>query len=121
MINGGYYLQALKNSKSERIIFYHTMVSVNESYYPILTANQNPTPVTLQKGFLRHKFTPILEKRKIHQPFMINRPLQIAEFLIEKCQFPNIEEIFENSIEDNRIIEKILAIVKKLVGKRSLL
>ena len=37
---------------------------------------------------------------------MINRPLQVAEFLIENCQFHDVEEIFEISIEDKRIIEK---------------
>ena len=82
------------------------MFSVNESYFTILTANQNPTPVTLQKGVLGHTFTPIWEKGKRNQLFMIIKPLQVAEFLIENCQFLGVEEIFEVSIEDKRIIEE---------------
>ena len=82
------------------------MVSVNESYFPILTANQNPTPVTLQKGLLGHTFTPILEEGKRNQLFLINKPLQVAEFLNENCHFLDVEEIFEISIEDKRIIER---------------
>ena len=61
------------------------MVSVNESYFPILTANQNLTPVTLQKELLGKTFTPVLEKRKRNQLFMFNKPLQAAEFLFEIC------------------------------------
>ena len=38
---------------------------------------------------------------------MINKPLQVAEFLNENCHFLDVEEIFENSIEDKRIIERI--------------
>ena len=41
--------KALKTAKKKGLIFYHTMICVNEGYLPILTANQNPTPVTLQK------------------------------------------------------------------------
>ena len=41
----------LKTAKVKGLIYYHTMVSVNESYFPILTANQNPTPVKLQKNY----------------------------------------------------------------------
>ena len=37
---------------------------------------------------------------------MINKPLQVADFLIENCQFVDVEEIFEISLEDKRIIEK---------------
>ena len=37
---------------------------------------------------------------------MINKRLQVAEFLIESCQFLDAEEIFEISVEDKRIIEK---------------
>ena len=53
-----------KNAKKKEIFYYLTMVSVNESYLPILTAKQNPTPVTLQKGLLGHTLTPILEGGK---------------------------------------------------------
>ena len=37
---------------------------------------------------------------------MIERPLQVAEFLNENCHFLDLEEIFEISIEDKRIIER---------------
>ena len=37
---------------------------------------------------------------------MNNKPLQIAEFLFENCQFLDAEEIFEISTEDKRIIKK---------------
>ena len=82
------------------------MVSVHESYFPTPTANQNPTPVTLQKGLLGHTFTPILETGKRNKLFLINKPLQVAEFLHENCHFLDVEEIFESSIKDKRIIEK---------------
>ena len=82
------------------------MVSVNESYFPIPTANQNGTPVTLQKGLLGHTFTPILEERKRNQFFLINKSLQVAEILNENCHFLDVEEIFKTSIEDKRIIER---------------
>ena len=95
-----------KTAKVKRLIYYHTMVSVNESYFPSLTANQNPTPVTLQKGLLGHTFTPILGKGKGNQLFLINKPLQVAEFFNENCHFLDVEEIFEISIEDKRIIER---------------
>ena len=62
----------LKTAKVKRLLYYHTMVGVNKSYYPILTANQNPTPVTLQKGLQGHTFTPVLENGKRNQLFMIN-------------------------------------------------
>ena len=97
----------LKTAKVKGLIYYRTMVSVNESYFPILTGNRNPTPVTLQKGLLGHTFTPILEKRKRNQLFFINRPLQVAEFLNENCHFLDVEEIFEISYEDKRRIERI--------------
>ena len=54
----------LKTATVKGLIFYHTMVGVNESYFPILSANQNPTPVTLQKVLLGHTFTPVFEKGK---------------------------------------------------------
>ena len=41
----------LKTAKVEGLIYYNTMVSVNESFFPILTTNQNPTSVTLQKDY----------------------------------------------------------------------
>ena len=96
----------LKTAKVKGLIYYHTMVSVNESDFPILTANQNPTPVTLQKGLLGPTFTPILEEGKRNQLFLIKKPLQVAEFLNENCQFLDVEENFEISIEDKRIIER---------------
>ena len=37
---------------------------------------------------------------------MISKPLRVADFLIEKCKFLDVEEIFDISIEDKRIIEK---------------
>ena len=96
----------LKTAKVKGLIYYHTMVSVNKSYFPILTANQNPTPVTLQKGLLGHTFTPILDEGKRNQLFLIKRPLQVAEFLNENCHFLDVEEIFEISIEDKRKNER---------------
>ena len=45
-------------------------------------------------------------KGKRNQLFLIIRPLQVAEFLIENCQFLDVEKIFEISIEDKRIIER---------------
>ena len=93
----------------------------NKSSFPILTANQNPTPVTLQKGLLGHTFTTILEKGKRNQFFLNIGPLQVADFLIENRQFPDVEEIFDISIEDKRIIEKNLTIVEQFVGKCPLL
>ena len=54
--------QPLKTAKVMGLIYHHTMIRVNESSFPILTANQNPTPVTLQEGLLGLTFTPIFEK-----------------------------------------------------------
>ena len=96
----------LKTAKVRGLSYYHTMVRVNESYFPILSANQNPTPVTLQKGLLGHTFTPVLEEGKKNQLFLINKQLQVAEFLNENCHFLDVDEIFEISIEDKRIIER---------------
>ena len=85
----------LKTAQVKGLIYYHTMVGVNESSFPILTAKQNPRPVTLQKRLLGHTFTPILEKGKRNQLFLINKPLQVKDLLIENCQFSDVEEIFE--------------------------
>ena len=38
--------------------------------------------------------------------FLINKPLQVAEFLIENCKILDAEGIFENSIEQKRNIER---------------
>ena len=96
----------LKTAKVKRLIYYQTMVRINESSHPIVTANQNPTPVTLQKGLLGHTFTPILEKGKKNQLFLITKPLQVAEFVIGSCQFLDVQEIFQISIEEKRINER---------------
>ena len=77
------------------------MASVKESSFPILTANQNTTTVTLQKRLLGHKFTLILEKRERTQLFFINKPLQVAEFLTKNCQFLDVEKIFEIQLQTN--------------------
>ena len=77
----------LKTAKVIGINYYHTIVSVNECYFPILTANQNPTPVTLQKGLLGYTFTPFLEKGRKNQLYLINKPLQVADFLNENFNF----------------------------------
>ena len=54
----------LKTAEVNGLIYYHTMVNVNKGSFPIVTANQNPSPVTLQKGLLGHTFTPFLQKGK---------------------------------------------------------
>ena len=96
----------IKTAKVRGFFYYHKTVSVNESHLPILNANQNRTPVTLQKRILSHTFTPILEEGKKSQLFLINKPLQVAEFLNGNCHFLDVEEIFEISIEDKRMYER---------------